>query len=87
MRAALIGPSLRGRERDREREGERGRERDRENGPTGVFADWQSLAESGKSLFFTVTLYSKLVHFKGEDSLILHQLILHETRVFSATSL
>ena len=54
VRPALIGPSLRGRERDREREGERGRERDRENGPTGVFADWQSLAESGNALFFTV---------------------------------
>ena len=48
MRAALIGPSLRGRERDRERGGEREGERDREKDQTGVFSGsgrvWQSLA-------------------------------------------
>ena len=35
-------------------------------------------------LYFLWLLYPKLVHFLGEDSLTLHQLVLHETRVFSA---
>ena len=51
MRPALIGPSLGGREREKERERMTRR---------GCL---QGLEESGKSLFFTVALYSKLVHF------------------------
>ena len=61
---------------------ERGRERERENDQTGVFAG------SGRVLqcfiFLLWLLYPKLVHFQGEDSLTLHRLVLHETRVFSA---
>ena len=44
VRPALIGPSLRGKERERERERERMTRRG------GV----QSLAESGNALFFTI---------------------------------
>ena len=78
MRRALIGPSLRERERERERERDRQTDRQTRQGCSRV---WQGLA---MLYFLPWLLYPKLVHFWGEDSLTLHQLVLHETRVFSA---
>ena len=46
VRPALIGPSLRGRERERERQ--------RKNDQMAVQRVWQSLAESANALFFTI---------------------------------
>ena len=57
---------------------ERGRERERPDRGCRV---WQSLA---MLYFFPGLLYPKLVHFLGEDSLTLRQLVLHKTGVFSA---